>query len=67
LEPFSGYDENPNNFLPGENRNLVLVSLVEYGKKPTPRKGVGRLRMRVEWRSKGGGRVIKEKEGQKMK
>jgi len=29
---FSGYEENPNNFLTGENRSVVLVSLVEYGK-----------------------------------
>jgi hypothetical protein len=41
VAPFPGYDENPKYFLPGENRRLVLVSLVEYGKKTNAGKGGG--------------------------
>jgi hypothetical protein len=37
--PFSGYDENPNNFETGENRSLVLVLVVEYGKNQRRERG----------------------------
>jgi hypothetical protein len=54
VEQFPGYDENPKYFLPGENRRLVLVSLVEYGKNQRQEMGRGRIRKTVGWRSKRG-------------